>query len=80
MFEPAINARDSAARFLVNGNGLLFEPGNHLDLAYKIENLWKDSIARKEMGKKSREKAGQFAVAASVARLTQIYDSLLFGP
>jgi 1,2-diacylglycerol 3-alpha-glucosyltransferase len=74
------NARDSAARFLVNGNGLLFEPRNHLDLAYKIENLWKDSIARKEMGKKSREKAGQFSLAASVARLTQIYDSLLLGP
>jgi glycosyltransferase involved in cell wall biosynthesis len=74
------NAPDSASRYLVSENGLLFEPGNHVDLACKIECLWKDSAARKEMGKKSRESANHFDISTSIARLSQIYDSLIRDP
>jgi glycosyltransferase involved in cell wall biosynthesis len=74
------NAQDSASRYLVSENGLLFELGNHLDLAQKIERLWKDPVAREEMGKRSRERAGDFELSTSVAKLSQIYDSLILDP
>ncbi|MEI7688641.1 MAG: glycosyltransferase [Candidatus Nomurabacteria bacterium] len=67
----------SASRFFVDENGFLFESKNPIDLAEKILMLIKDSELREKMGKKSIEKSKDYDINNSVAKLEQVYYSIL---
>jgi glycosyltransferase involved in cell wall biosynthesis len=56
---PVIASRIGAlAELIEHGiDGLLFEPGNHLDLAEKMRLLWENPEMCREMGRRAREKA-----------------------
>jgi len=67
----------SASRFFVDENGFLFKSKNPIDLAEKILMLIKDSELREKMGKKSLEKSKDYDINNSVAKLEQVYYSIL---
>jgi glycosyltransferase involved in cell wall biosynthesis len=67
----------SASRFFVNENGFLFKSKNPIDLSEKILTLIKDNNLREKMGKKSLEKSKDYDINNSVAKLEQVYYSIL---
>ena len=71
------NSPHSAAPLLVEGNGLLFKPGNPEDLAKKLATLLDDAPMRVEMGRISRARSENYDIRMSVDKLEELYDSLL---
>ena len=61
-----------------NVNGLLFKPGDSIDLGLKIKSLWHNVSRTVEMGKKGREIAErEFSTERYYKRIKRIYDDLL---
>ncbi len=71
------DAKMSASRFFVDGNGFLFETKNHEDLAEKAITLIADKDLRERMGKVSLEKSKNYDIERSVDKLENIYYSAL---
>ena len=71
------DAKMSASRFFVDGNGFLFKTEDHLDLAHQILKLIKNADLRKAMGKVSLEKSKQYDIEKSVDKLEEVYYSAL---
>jgi len=73
---PVIASRIGGLPELVRdqGTGLLFEPGNPLDLAKKIRQLWRDTALCRRLGAAARESAErEFGEGPYAARLMGIY-------
>ncbi len=71
------DAKMSASRFFVDGNGFLFETKNYKDLAEKVLALILDTNLRKKMGKVSLEKSKNYDIEKSVDKLEAVYYSAL---
>ena len=71
------NSKNSASTYFVNGNGLLFEPENHADLARQVLFLLSDHSKLARMGEISLEKSKQYDINESVMRLEKLYRSVL---
>jgi glycosyltransferase involved in cell wall biosynthesis len=71
------DAKMSASRFFVDGNGFLFETKNHQDLAQQILKLIADPDLRKKMGEISLEKSKNYDIHKSVDLLEEVYYSAL---
>ena len=67
------DAKMSASRFFVDGNGYLFETKNYIDLAEKAIILIADKELRVKMGKISLEKSKNYDIERSVDKLEEIY-------
>ncbi|KKQ28931.1 MAG: Glycosyltransferase, partial [Candidatus Nomurabacteria bacterium GW2011_GWA1_37_20] len=71
------DAKMSASRHLVNGNGFLFKAKDSQDLAYQVLKLVVDPDLRKKMGEISFEKIKQYDIRKSVDLLEKAYYSTL---
>lgn len=71
------NGEMNAARFFVDGNGLLFETANAKDLAEKIITILKDTELRKQMGETSLKNSKKYDIQESVTLLENVYYSVL---
>ena len=71
------DAKMSASRFLVDGNGFLFETKNHEHLAEQVLKLIADADLRKKMGKVSFEKVKNYDIHKSVELLEEVYYKAL---
>ena len=71
------NSKESASRYFVDDNGLLFEPQNAVDLAEKILTIISDKGLREKMGQRSLEISKNYDIDKSVLKLEQLYYSLL---
>lgn len=67
------DAKMSASRFFVDGNGYLFETKNHEDLAEKALQLITNTELREKMGKISLEKSKNYDIERSVDKLEEVY-------
>jgi len=67
------DAKMSASRFFVDGNGFLFETKNHKDLAEKAITLIADKGLREKMGQISLEKSKNYDIERSVNKLEAVY-------
>jgi len=70
------NAPESAARYFVDGNGLLFEPENAADLAAKAITLLTDTELLSCSAARSLSKSHEYDIRQSVLRLEALYLSL----
>ena len=71
------DAKMSASRFFVDGNGFLFKTHDHLDLAHQILKLVTDEDLRKKLGQVSFEKSKQYDIYKSVESLEEVYYAAL---
>ncbi|OGJ10131.1 hypothetical protein A2456_01540 [Candidatus Nomurabacteria bacterium RIFOXYC2_FULL_36_19] len=69
------DAKMSASRFFVDGNGFLFKTEDHLDLAHQISKLIADPILRKKLGEVSLKNSKNFNIQHSVDMLEEVYYS-----
>jgi glycosyltransferase involved in cell wall biosynthesis len=77
--EPILisDAKMSASRFFVDGNGFLFKTLDAEDLAEQALKLILNPGLRKEMGKVSLEKVKQYDIHKSVLKLEGVYYQVL---
>jgi glycosyltransferase involved in cell wall biosynthesis len=76
---PVITAHIGALTNLVDDevNGLLFEPGNAVDLSEKITRLWNDQELGRRLGRGARHKAlANWTVERYFSQLIQLYDEV----
>lgn len=66
------NAEQSASRFFVQQNGLLFDPLNHTELAEHLHTLH-DVVRRTECGRVSRVLAERYDIQQSAQRIEEVY-------
>lgn len=71
------DAKMSASRFFVEGNGFLFKTHDHKDLAHQILKLVTDEELRKKLGEVSFEKSKQYDIHKSVDKLEEVYYAAL---
>lgn len=71
------DAKMSASRFFVDGNGLLFAAKDPQDLARQTLKLIADKALRQAMGEKSLAISRQYDIHESVKKLEQAYQSAL---
>jgi glycosyltransferase involved in cell wall biosynthesis len=71
------DAKMSASRFLVEGNGFLFEAKNPKDLAEQATKLILNADLRSEMGLMSLKNSKDHDINISVASLEKVYRSVL---
>lgn len=71
------DAKMSASRFFVDGNGFLFKTEDHEDLAEQALKLIVDAELREKMGRVSFENIKRYDIQKSVDRLEEVYYSAL---
>ncbi|NTW22426.1 glycosyltransferase family 4 protein [Candidatus Falkowbacteria bacterium] len=71
------DAKMSASRFFVDGNGLLFVTGDPQDLARQALKLLADKDLRKAMGERSLAMSREYDIRESVNKMEQTYYSAL---
>ena len=71
------DAKMSASRYLVNGNGLLFKTQDYKDLAQQVLKLVKDEELRRKMGEASSKNIQQYDIHKSVELLEKVYYKVL---
>ena len=79
---PVVASRIGALAELVEDgvNGLLFAPGNAVDLAAKIDRLWRDADLCRRLGRAAREKVARICSADAHAQtLLPVYAALTAG-
>ncbi len=67
------DAKMSASRFLVNGNGLLFKTGEPKSLAHQALELISDVSLRTKLGLESLEQSKDYDIEKSVDKLEEVY-------
>ena len=75
---PVVGARVGGLEEIVisDEHGLLFEPGDYLDLARRLAVLILDPERRRRMGAAARERAGSFRWEAIAGRMAGLYEEL----
>jgi glycosyltransferase involved in cell wall biosynthesis len=71
------NSDESASVDFVSGNGFLFEPENHKDLAKKALELLMNERLRKSMALTSFKNSKDYNINKSIDKLEKLYYSLL---
>lgn len=71
------NARESASRFFVDRNGMLFKPEDPDDCAKQALAMLSDPKALKAMGQQSLSNSKNFDINRSVERLEELYYYVL---
>jgi glycosyltransferase involved in cell wall biosynthesis len=71
------NSKNSASRCFVDGNGFLFEPGNHWDLSQKVLQLITDTDLRYKMAEASLNNSKKFDIYNSLTKIENAYHSAL---
>ena len=71
------DAKESASKDFVSGNGLLFKPQNPKDLAHKVEKILANDGMRHRMGEESLRISKNFDIQKSVTKLEKTYYSLM---
>ncbi|MFA5791782.1 MAG: glycosyltransferase [Candidatus Paceibacterota bacterium] len=71
------DAKMSASRYFVNGNGFLFKKKDYKDLAEKSLKLITDTSLREKFGKISLENSKNYDIHKSVEMLEKVYYSTL---
>jgi glycosyltransferase involved in cell wall biosynthesis len=74
------NSPTSAATDFVDGNGLLFRPGDSGHLAEQACRLLSDAEGLRAMGARSLATSRRFDIHASAAAIESVYDSLAARP
>lgn len=69
------DAKMSASRFFVNGNGFLFKTEDHQHLAEQVSKLIADEELRKKLGMASLEMSKKYDIQHSVDMLEEVYYS-----
>ena len=79
MEKAVIGSRTGGIKEIIEDgkSGLLFEPGNHMELADKIKYLLKNSSERKRFEKNGRKRAAYFSWEKNARKVALIYNSLL---
>ena len=67
------DAKMSASRHFVDGNGFLFRAQDHADLAHQVSKIIADEKLRKKMGEKSLENIKNYDIHKSVEILEEVY-------
>jgi len=79
MKKAVIGSRTGGIKEIIQDNksGLLFEPGNHMDLAAKIKYLLTDESEKKRLEAKARKRAAFFSWEKNARKVASIYRELL---
>jgi glycosyltransferase involved in cell wall biosynthesis len=79
MEKAVIGSRTGGIKEIIEDgkSGLLFEPGNHMELADKIKYLLKNNSERRRLEKNARKRAAYFTWEKNARKVTTIYNSLL---
>jgi glycogen(starch) synthase len=79
MEKAVIGSRTGGIKEIIEDgkSGLLFEPGNHMELADKIKYLLKNEGERRKLERNARKRAAYFTWEKNARKVTSIYDSLL---
>ncbi|MCJ7816599.1 MAG: glycosyltransferase family 4 protein [Candidatus Aenigmarchaeota archaeon] len=79
MEKAVIGSRTGGIKEIIEDgkSGLLFEPGNHMELADKIKFLLKNDSERKRLERSARKRAAYFSWEKNARKVTSIYNSLL---
>lgn len=71
------NSKESASKYFVKNNGMLFEPENPHDLAEKAIEMLSDEKALRAMSRESLKDSKNYDINRSVVRLEDLYYELL---
>jgi glycosyltransferase involved in cell wall biosynthesis len=71
------NAENSASKFFVKDNGMLFKATSYHNLAEKAVEMLSDSKKLNEMSKNSLRESKLYDINESVKRLEDLYYSVL---
>jgi glycosyltransferase involved in cell wall biosynthesis len=74
--KPFIASNVPGLREIVSGYGILFEQGNHTELAQKIENLFNNPEEYEAIAKKCYARAKEFDIEKMVSDYIQVYKSI----
>ncbi len=74
---PIVVANRYALKELVDGNGYLFEPGDHMDLAEKLLTILGDEELRIKMGLKSKSMAKKHDINEVIKKYEEVYKILV---
>jgi glycosyltransferase involved in cell wall biosynthesis len=79
MEKAVIGSRTGGIKEIIEDNvsGLLFEPGNHMELADKIKFLLKNENEKKHLEENARKRAAYFSWEKNARKVSAIYKSLL---
>ena len=79
MNKAVIGSRTGGIKEIIEDgkSGLLFEPGNHMELADKIKYVLKDDHVKKKMEENARKRAAYFSWEKNARKVSAIYNSLL---
>jgi glycogen(starch) synthase len=79
MNKAVIGSRTGGIKEIIEDgkSGLLFEPGNHMELADKIKFLLKNDMEKKRMEGNARKRAAYFSWEKNAKKVASIYQSLL---
>ncbi|MCX6814797.1 MAG: glycosyltransferase family 4 protein [Candidatus Aenigmarchaeota archaeon] len=79
MEKAVIGSRTGGIKEIIEDNvsGLLFEPGNHMELAEKIKFVLKNDRERKRFEENARKRAAYFSWEKNARKVTSIYNNLL---
>jgi glycogen(starch) synthase len=79
MDKAVIGSRTGGIKEIIEDgkSGLLFEPGNHMELAEKIKYLLRNDKERKGMEGNARKRAAFFSWEKNAKKVSSIYQSLL---
>ncbi len=79
MEKAVIGSRTGGIKEIIEDgkSGLLFEPGNYMELADKIKYVLKNENERKRLEKNARIRAAHFTWEKNARKVTSIYNSLL---
>lgn len=67
------NSKNSASRYFVKGNGLLFKPGSPRDLADKAVKILSNKRLEREMARRSYEMIKEYDIRNCVSKLEKVY-------
>jgi glycogen(starch) synthase len=79
MEKAVIGSRTGGIKEIIEDgkSGLLFEPGNHMELADKIKYLLKNERERRKLERNARKRAAYFSWEKNARKVTSIYNGLL---
>jgi glycogen(starch) synthase len=79
MNKAVIGSRTGGIKEIIEDgkSGLLFEPGNHMELADKIKFLLKNNEEKKRMEGNARKRAAYFSWEKNARKVSSIYQGLL---
>src|SRR3989338_1307589 len=74
---PVVVSDKGALVWVADGACLVFESGNHVDLADKIEKIYSDENLQSELSKKALKRAKDFDVSKTISGFIKAYNKLV---